>query len=82
MLLIFSPFWVENSVAEQGVRTLSGHPNNVNSGSRTVFFDADTEFGEPPYHGRSKREAPQPVITNATIKSTVKSKIPVLLFVD
>lgn len=78
MLLVFSPFCVENTVAEHSVRTLAGHPNS--GSSRTLVFDTDAEFGEPPQHGRSKRDAPQPVITNSTIKSTVKSKIPVILF--
>lgn len=83
VLLVFSPLYVENGAAEHSVRTLAGHPSNVNSGSsRTLVFDTDTEFGEPPQHGRSKRDAPQPVIKNATIKSTVKFKIPVVLLVD
>lgn len=69
MIVIFGHCVIYSLASADGVKTLFG--NKELARGKTLFLNADSESSFPEEHLRSRRDAPQPVLTNSTMKMKV-----------
>lgn len=69
MIVTFGHCAIYALASPEGVKTLFG--NKELASGKTLFLNADSESSIPEEHQRSKRDAPQPVLTNSTMKMKV-----------
>lgn len=69
MIIAFSHNAIYTSANYEGAKTLYGN-KEITSG-KTLFLNADSESFTGEHHQRIRRDVPQPVLTNSTVKMKV-----------